>query len=101
MEEDDAEVGARVSGLRHEAAVHVRVPARLVDEQLADVIEELEREAALVEDRGALERRHTAGNDAKRLAGGVVIRRLDYEAVYEPFSIGTSTRLPHSVHEPS
>ena len=101
MEEDDAEVGALVVRLRDEAAVHVRVPARLVDEQLAHVVEPLEREAALVEDRGALERRHTAGDDAKRLAGGVVVGRLDYEAAYGPFSIGTSTRLPHSVHEPS
>jgi hypothetical protein len=48
-----------------------------VDEQPAHVVEPLEREAALVEDRGALERRHTAGDDAKRLAGGVVIRGLD------------------------
>ena len=101
MEEDDAEVGALVVRLRDEAAVHVRVPARLVDEQLAHVVEPLERKAALVEDRGALERRHTAGDDAKRLAGGVVVGRLDYEAAYGPFSIGTSTKLPHSVHEPS
>jgi len=72
-----------------------------VDEQLAHVVEPLEREAALVEDRGAAKGLHTAGDDAKRLAGGVVIRRLDYEVGYAPFSMGTSTRFPHSVHEPS
>ena len=47
VEEDDAEVGAVVLGLGDEAAVHVGVAARLVDEQLADVVEVLERETAL------------------------------------------------------
>jgi hypothetical protein len=79
MEEDDAEVGALVVGLGDEAAVHVRMSAGFVDEQLAHVIQPLERKAALVEDRGALERRHTAGDDAKRLAGGVVVGCLNLQ----------------------
>ena len=51
VEEDDAEVGAVVLRLGHEAAVHVRMAARLVDEQLPDVVEVLERVPSLVEDR--------------------------------------------------
>ena len=39
VEEHDAEVGVRVVGRRDEAAVHVGVAARLVDEQPADVVE--------------------------------------------------------------
>jgi hypothetical protein len=53
-----------------------------VDEQLAHVVEPLEREAALVEDRGPLERAHTAGDDAKRLAGGVVVGSPNEEVGY-------------------
>jgi hypothetical protein len=101
VEEDDAEVGAVVVRLGDEAAVHVGVPAGLEDEQLANLVEPLECEAPLVEDRGALEPRHTAGDDAKRLACGVVVGRPNDEVGYDPRSIGTSTRLPHSVHEPS
>ena len=57
MEEDDAEVGAVVVRLDDVAAVHVRVPARLEDEEPADVVEPLERVAPLVEDRRAREQR--------------------------------------------
>ena len=53
VEEDDAEVGVVVVRLDDEAAVHVGVPARLVDEQPAHVVEPLERVAPLVEDRRA------------------------------------------------
>jgi hypothetical protein len=77
VEEDDAEVGAVVLRLDDEAAVHVGVPARLVDEQAADGIQLLRREAPLVEDRAPLERRDTAGDDPKGLTGGVVVDRLD------------------------
>jgi hypothetical protein len=78
VEEDDAEVGAAVLGLGDEAAVHVGVAARLVDEQPPDVVEMLEREAPLVEDRAPLERRHAAGDDAERLAAGVVVGSRDH-----------------------
>ena len=53
VEEDDAEVGAIVLRLRHKAAVHVGVAARLVDEQAANVVDVLEGVAPLVEDRAA------------------------------------------------
>ena len=81
MEEDDAEVGAVVVRLDDEAAVHVGVAARLVDEQPADVVEPLEREAPLVEDRRAFERLDAAGDDPERLAAGVVVDGLDQEPV--------------------
>ena len=49
VEEDDAEVGARL-GLDEEAAVHVRVAARLVDEQRAHVVEPVGGVASGLED---------------------------------------------------
>ena len=57
------------------AAVHVRVPARLEDEQPADVVEALERVAPPLEDRGAPERLDAAGDDPERLAARVVVDR--------------------------
>ena len=77
MEEDDAEVGVRVVRLDDEAAVHVRVAARLVDEQPANVVEALERVAPLVEDRRALRQLDATGDDPERLAGRVVVDRAD------------------------
>jgi hypothetical protein len=68
VEEDDAEVGAVVVRLDDEAAVHVRVAARLVDEEPPNVVEPLERVAALVEDRRAARRLDTARHDPERLA---------------------------------
>ncbi len=75
VEEDDAEVGALVLGLGDEAAVHVGVAARLVDEQAADVVDVLEGVAPLVEDRASGEGVDAAGDDAERLAGRVVVDR--------------------------
>ena len=75
MEEDDAEVGALVFGVGDEAAVHVRVTSRLVDEELADVVEVGGRKSAPVEDRGALERSDAVGDDPEGLAPGVVVDR--------------------------
>ena len=77
VEEDDAEVGAVVVRLDDEAAVHVGVPARLVDEQPAHVVEPLERVAALVEDRRAARRFDAARDDPEGLAGRVVVDRAD------------------------
>src|SRR5205085_2093650 len=76
--EDDAQVGAFVLRLGHEAAVHVRMAARLVDEQAPHVVEVFERVPALGEDRRPLERSHAAGDDAERLAGGVVVGGRDH-----------------------
>ena len=81
VEEDDAEVGALVLRLGDEAAVHVGVAARLEDEQPPDVVEVLGGVAALVEDRPALERLDAAGDDAERLAAGVVVDRRDQRPV--------------------
>src|SRR5262249_62357993 len=50
VEEDDAEVSPLVLRLGDEAAVHVCVPARLVDEQAPDMVELRRGEPPLVED---------------------------------------------------
>ena len=51
VKEDDAEVAATVDGLRDEAAVHVGVPAWLVDEQPPDTVLVRGGVASLCEDR--------------------------------------------------
>jgi hypothetical protein len=48
-----------------------------VHEQAPDVVESLRREPAFLEDRAPLEGRDTAGDDAERLTGGVVVNGLD------------------------
>ena len=77
VEEDDAEVRFRVLGLDDEAAVHVGVPARLVHEQPANVVEPVVRVAPLVEDRRTLRRLDSVRDDPERLARGVVVDRTD------------------------
>jgi hypothetical protein len=77
VEEDDAEVGAVVVRRDDMAAVHVRVTARLVDEQPPHVVEPLERIATLLEDRRAAQRLDAARDDPERLAAGVVVDGLD------------------------
>ena len=66
--------------LDDEAAVHVGVAARLVDEQPPHVVEPLECVAALVEDRRAVRGIDSAGHDPERLAAGVVVDRADLHA---------------------
>ena len=73
MEEDDTEIGLAVVRLDDEAAVHVGMSPRLVDEEPAYVVEPLECVAALVEDRRALRRLDSAGHDPERLARCVVV----------------------------
>ena len=80
VEEDDAEIGSVIVRRDDVTAVHVGMATRLEDDQPAHRVEVLEREAAPLEDRGALERRHTAGEDAKRLPTRVVVGRLDPHA---------------------
>jgi hypothetical protein len=53
------------------------MPARLVDQESAHVVEPFRREAALLENRRALEGRHTAGDYAERLAGCVIVDRFN------------------------
>jgi len=88
VKEDDPEVGAVVLRLRDEAAVHVRVAARLVDEQPAHLVEVLCCEAPLLEDRPPFERWHPARDDPERFARGVVIDRL--QAAYGTSSSRTA-----------
>ena len=77
VEEHDAEVAGRVVGRRDEAAVHVGVAARLVDEELADVVEVRGRPATPFRHRAAFERGHAAGHDPEGLAARVVVGRRD------------------------
>ena len=80
MEEDDTEIGVAVVRLDDEAAVHVGMSPRLVDEQPPHVIEPLECVAPLVEDRRAVRSIDSAGHDPERLAGSVVVDRADLHA---------------------
>ena len=80
MKEDDPELGAPVFRLRHEPAVHVRVTAWLEDQQLPNVIEVVERVAPLLEDGASAQRGNPAADDAKRLAGGVVVHGRHHQA---------------------
>src|SRR5207342_3059890 len=77
MEEDDAEVCACVVRLDDEAAVHVRMPARLVDEEAPPVVEPVVRISALVEDRGAAWRLDSLRDDPEGLPRCVVVDRSD------------------------
>ena len=77
VEEHDAQVAVGVVGWRDEAAVHVGVAARLVDEELADVVDIRGGPAAAFRHGPAFERRDTAGHDPERLATGVVVGRRD------------------------
>ena len=77
VEEDRAEMGALVVAGQHEAAVHVGMAAGLEDEQLADAVVIAERRRAPLEHRRPLQQRCASGDDAKRLAGGVVVGGLD------------------------
>jgi hypothetical protein len=78
VEEDDAEVGVLVVRLDDVAAVHVRVPARLEDEQPTDVVEPLERVTPFLQDRAAAERLHSSRDDPERLPAGVVVDGADH-----------------------
>src|SRR6185295_3635651 len=77
VEEHHAEVRLGVLGLDDEAAVHVSVPARLVYEQPAYVIEPVVRVAPLVEDRRPSRHLNSARHDPKWLTGSVVVDRVD------------------------
>jgi hypothetical protein len=56
------------------------VTARLEDEELSDVVEVFERVAPPFEDGASTQRRHAAADDAKRLAGGVIVDRAHHQA---------------------
>src|SRR5205807_6667177 len=61
-------------------AVHVRVAARLEDEELANVVEVVERVAPLLEDGASAQRGDAATDDAKRFSGGVIVDRAHHQA---------------------
>ena len=81
VEEDDAEVRAVVVRLDDVAAVHVGMPARLVDQQAAYVVEPVVGVASLVEDRRPAQGIDAAGDDPERLAGSVVVDRANLHGI--------------------
>ncbi len=88
MEEDHTELGALVLRLRHEPAVHVRVTARLEDEELADLVEVVERVAPLLQDGASAQRGDATADDAKGFAGRVIVDGAHHQAA-------TGRRLAH------
>ena len=86
--EQDPEVGAVVVGRHEKAAVHVGVPAGLVAEQPADAVDVLATRGVLapVSDRLARDLEHAAVDDPKRLAGGVVVGRVDLDSRSLPYA---------------
>ena len=79
--EQDTELGPFIVRWHEEAPVHVSVAARLVAEQLAHAVDLLRARRVLtpVPDRGARDLERAEIDDPKRLAGGVVIGRLDLD----------------------
>ena len=90
VEEDNSELGPVVLRLRDKATVHVGVPARFVHEQLADVVQMLQREAPLLQDGLSPESRHAAADDPKWFAGGVIVHGADHQ-------ISADHRIVHRV----
>jgi hypothetical protein len=80
MEEDHPKLGALVLRLCDETAIHVRVPAWLEDEQLADLVEVVERVAPLLEDGASAQGRDPTADDAKGFAGGVIVDGAYHQA---------------------
>ena len=77
VEEDDAEVGPDVVCRHDVTSVHVGVAARLEHEEPADVVQALQCIAAPRENRLSAQRLDTSGDDAERLAAGVIIVDAD------------------------
>ena len=75
VHKDDAEVRAGRDGLGEKGPVHVRVPARLPHERLADTVEIVPGPAPLLENRRARNARDARGHDAQGLARGVRVER--------------------------
>jgi len=80
VKEENAEVCTFVDGIGQEAAVHVRVPAWLADEQTANVVKVFERITALFQHCVAGDGPDAAVDDPERLAGGVVVDGGDEHA---------------------
>src|ERR1700686_414052 len=80
MEEDHPKLGALVFWLGDKTAIHVGVPTWLEDEELADLVEVIERVAPLLEDGPSAQERDTTADDAEGFAGGVVVHRAHQQA---------------------
>jgi hypothetical protein len=77
VEEEHAELRPVVDGIGDEAAVHIGMAARLVDQELPHAVEVLGRIAPLVEHRLAGNRPDAPGHDPEGLTGRVVVDRCD------------------------
>lgn len=79
--EQDPQVCATIVGRHEETAVHVRVPARLVAEEPAHAVDPIAapRVIAPVANGRPADLERGSVDDPKRLAGGVVVGRLDLD----------------------
>ena len=77
LQEQHAQISVGQIGLDQQGPVHVGMTTRLGHQQAAKMVEPSLGEAALVEERGALERRIAARDDPHRLATGVHLDRGD------------------------
>ena len=71
MQEQDAEIGVGQIRGDQQRAVHVGMPARLGHQHPAQMVQPVARIPPLLQQRGALERRVAAGDDAHGLAASV------------------------------
>ena len=94
--EQHAEVGAGVVGRDREAAVHVGVPARLVAQQAAHGVHlgAAARVLAPLAHGGARDLGRAAGDDAERLARGVVVGRHKFHqrSIFAPSTVAEGER---------
>ena len=77
VDEDHAEIGLVGHRRQQVGAVHVGVAARLVHQELAQIVALGLQPGALVEDGGARHRRHAGGDDAQGFAAGVGVDGVD------------------------
>ena len=77
VEEYGAEVRALVVGFGYEAAIHIGVTARFIDDKLSYVIESLHCVQAFIEHGVSVDGGYAAADYAERLARRVVIDRAD------------------------
>src|SRR5215204_5661171 len=93
MEEHDPEVRVLVVGFDYEAAVHVGVAARFVNDELPYVIEVLHSVQAFVEHGVPVDGGHATADDAERLARCVVIPCADCDLrVQDPKAVRAAAR---------
>ena len=77
VDEDDAKVGTRRGGRQQVGAVHIGMAARLVHQELAQVVTVGFEPGTLFQNAGAGHGRQAGSQDAQRLAASVRVHGLD------------------------